>query len=275
MADDGGDTVRVGVPARRIVSLVPAITEMLFAIGAGDAVVGRTTWCDYPAAALKVPSVGDGIDPNLEAVVARRPDLVLLYSSGQNVAAHERLADLGVPSLRLTTDHLADVPRLARLLGRVTGHELQGDSVARAFEAALAETSAPPGVHPLSVFFLAWTQPAMTVGRGSFLTELLARAGARNVFDDVAPSSAVVSIEAVAARNPDLILTLGADAPSLEGRPEWSAVGAVREGRLVHIEGTEFSWPGPRSPDAIRELRSALGNARAAHAATLSAEVGE
>ncbi|HEU4649444.1 MAG TPA: helical backbone metal receptor [Gemmatimonadales bacterium] len=258
LIDDAGDTVAVAIPARRVVSLVPATTELLFAVGAGDAVVGRTPWCDWPAAASGVPNVGDGIQPNLEAILARKPDLVVLYPSGQNNDAYHRLKELGIPALRLRTDHLADVPRLARLLGHVTGHETQADSVARTFDAELATATAGARTDTVQVFFLAWDKPTMTVGRGSFITELLERAGAANVFGDVAGSSAVVSVEAVAARAPDVVLTLGDDAPKDLDRPEWQVVGAVRDGRTVHVDGSEFSRPSPRAPRAIRELRQAL-----------------
>ncbi|HYC31561.1 MAG TPA: helical backbone metal receptor, partial [Gemmatimonadales bacterium] len=84
MVDDAGDTVRMAGPARRVVSLIPATTELLFAIGAGRQVVGRTAWCDYPAEAAAVANLGDGISPNLEAILAARPDLVILYNSAQN-----------------------------------------------------------------------------------------------------------------------------------------------------------------------------------------------
>ncbi|HJS48671.1 MAG TPA: helical backbone metal receptor, partial [Gemmatimonadales bacterium] len=82
VVDDAGDTVALARPAARVVSLLPTFTELAFALGAGDAVVGRTTWCDWPAAAAAVPSVGDGLAPNVEAIVARRPDLVLVYRAG-------------------------------------------------------------------------------------------------------------------------------------------------------------------------------------------------
>jgi len=255
--DDLGRPVTLAGPARRIVSLVPATTELLFAIGAGSAVVGRTQWCDYPGAALAVPSVGDGIGPNLELVVGRRPDLVLLYASADRGSVAEQLGRLGIPAMSLSTDQLADVPRLARLLGRVTGYERAADSVARAFERELAEAQAP-ALPARSAFLLVWDQPPMTVGRGSFLTELMARAGLRNVFDDVGASSAVINIEGVVARNPDLILTLGTTSPDIAGRPEWEVVPAVRDRRFVHADGSEFSRPGPRSPQAIRSLRQAV-----------------
>ena len=105
--DDAGDTVRLGTVPRRIVSLIPATTELLFAIGAGPAVVGRTEWCDYPAEAAKVPNLGDGINPNVEAVLASRPDLVILYNSAQNAAIAGRLRTLGISAIRLNTDAAA------------------------------------------------------------------------------------------------------------------------------------------------------------------------
>jgi iron complex transport system substrate-binding protein len=258
--DDLGRELTLRDHARRIVSLVPATTELLFAIGAGAAVVGRTQWCDYPAQALAVPSVGDGIGPNLELVIARRPDLVLLYAGANATPVVEQLGRLGIPVMSLDTDQLSDVPRLARLLGRVTGREPAADSVAQAFERELADAEAPErGAR--SAFLLVWDQPPMTVGGGSFLTELMARAGLRNIFADVPASSAVISIEGVVARNPDLILTLGTASPRIAERPEWAVVPAVRDRRFVHAEGSEFSHPGPRSPQAVRALRQAVAAA--------------
>jgi iron complex transport system substrate-binding protein len=260
VVDDVGHTVTLAGPARRVVSLVPATTELLFAIGAGSALVGRTQWCDYPDSAIGVPSVGDGIGPNLELVIGQRPDLVLLYAGATAASVSEQLARAGIAAMSLDTDQLTDVPRLARLLGQVTGQARGADSVARAFERDLAGAEAPDR-NARSAFLLVWDQPPMTVGRGSFLTELMARAGLRNVFDDVQASSAVISIEGVVARNPDLILTLGTASPRIAGRPEWEVVPAVRARRFVHAEGSEFSHPGPRSPQAIRELRQAVGAA--------------
>ncbi len=117
LVDDAGDTLRLAAPARRVVSLIPAATELLFAIGADASVVGRTSYCDYPAAAKAVPDLGDGIKPSIEAMVARRPDLVVLYNSGQNAAVAGRLRELGIPEVRLNTDALSDVGRVARAIG--------------------------------------------------------------------------------------------------------------------------------------------------------------
>jgi iron complex transport system substrate-binding protein len=262
VVDDAGDSVAVQVPASRVVSLIPASTELLFAIGAGSAVVGRTEWCDYPPAAASVPNLGAGINPNLEAVVAARPDLIILYNSAQHAAIAWRLRQLGLPALRINTDALADVPRIAALLGRLTGHFREADSMSAVFDTALAAATDPssPTRRP-TVLLLVWEQPPMTIGRGSFLSELVERAGGRNLFGDVSTSSAPVSIESVSARDPDLILTTAVGPASFARRPEWQVVRAVRERRFLGISGSEYDRPGPRSPSAIRALRDRLRSA--------------
>jgi ABC-type Fe3+-hydroxamate transport system substrate-binding protein len=260
--DDAGDSVSVRTPATRVVSLIPATTELLFAIGAGAAVVGRTQWCDYPPEALRVTDLGPGINPNLEAVLSVRPDLVVLYNSAQHAAAAARLRELGIPAVRINTDALADVGRVGRLLGQLTGHAAGADSVSAAFDTALAAAGAAGRRERRPrVLILVWEQPPMTLGRGSFLSELVERAGAENVFGDIASSSAPVSIEAVSARDPDLILTAASGPASIADRPEWQVVGAVRERRFLRISGTEYDRPGPRSPGAIRALAARLREA--------------
>ncbi len=259
VVDDAGDTVRLAAPARRIVSLIPATTELLFAIGADYTVVGRTSYCDFPAAAKAVPDLGDGIKPNIEAVIAARPDLVILYNSGQNAAVADRLRELGVLAVRLNTDALSSVPRVARLLGRLSGREREADSVSAVFDTALASatTNLRTSRRP-KVLMLVWEQPPMTIGRGSFLNELLERAGAENLFGDVVGTDGVVSIEAVAARNPDLIFTIAEGPSAFASRPEWQVVPAVREKRFLRVKGSEFTRPSPRAPLAIRQLSAKL-----------------
>lgn len=261
--DDARDTVRLDHPAKRVVSLIPASTELLFALGAGPQVVGRTRWCDYPAAAEAVTSVGDGIQPNLEAVAALRPDLVVLYLAGSNAEAATRLRGMGIPVVQLRTDLLESVSHHAILLGELTGRRDAGDSLAQAFEAALsaATVSMHPAAHTprrQTVFVPTWDQPLITIGAGSFLDELITRAGGVNVFHDLPQASAPVSLEAVAARDPDLILTTAADTPKFQDRPEWQVLRAVRERRFVRVHGSEFDRPGPRSPAAISALTAAL-----------------
>ncbi|MBK8004161.1 MAG: ABC transporter substrate-binding protein [Gemmatimonadetes bacterium] len=266
--DDAGDTVRLAAPATRVVSLSPATTELVFALGAGGHLVGRTRWCDYPDAARAVPSVGDGIPPNIEAVLATRPDLVLLYRSAQNSAAAERLRAAGIAVVQLDFNRLHDVSRLARLLAPLLGVAPAGDSLATAFEAELAGVAreAPAGCGADSfacprVLLLAWDQPPIAIGAGSFQGEILEAAGGRNIFADLTAPSATVSIEAIAARDPALVL-VGDSEPAVAGRPEWQVVGAVRGRRFVHFNPPAFGRPSPRAPGVIRDLRQALREAR-------------
>ena len=266
VVDDVGDTLRFARPATRIVSLSPATTELVFALGAGDRLIGRTRWCDYPPAALAVPSVGDGLPPNVEAVVAAAPDLVLLYRSPQNAPARARFREAGIPTLTLSFDHLDDVGRLSRLLGPLLGRPAAGDSSARAFEDAIAtareRTQAIPDSLRPQVLLLAWDQPPIAIGAGSFQSEILTLAGATNLFADVPTPSAPVSVEAIAARDPDLILLSDTGQPAFARRPEWAAVRAVRERRFARLTTPAFGRPSPRAPEVIRELMTRLAEAR-------------
>ncbi len=248
-------------PASRVVSLSPATTELLFALGAGDRVVGRTHWCDYPAAALAVPDLGDGLTPNLEAVLGVHPDLVLLYPSARNLQAVARLHAAGIPTLQLATDRLADVSRLARLLGPLVDRAAAGDSLGNQLERQLAALDLPPLPAPPRVFLLAWADPPVTIGAGSFLNDIVTRAGGVNIFADLPAPSGPVSIELVTQRDPDLILTTAADLPGFMQRPEWQAVRAVRLRRLVSLPGSAFERPSPRAVAAIQQLAAALRQA--------------
>jgi len=264
VVDDAAREVQVAVPARRIVSLAPSVTELVFAIGAGDRLVGRTSWCRYPPAALAVPDLGDGLNPNLEAVVARTPDLVVLYRSPLNETAAEQLQRLGIPTLLLRQDRHADVARHARLLGRLTDRVVAADSIGVLLDSLLAGP-APEGDTRLA--FVVWDNPPTIIGAGSYLDELAGLAGARNVFHDIAAASAAVSLETVAARDPDVIVLLADSAttplPGWLDRPEWRVVPAVRERRVLLLPAPLFGRPTPRAPEAVAELRRLMSGLRA------------
>ena len=263
LVDDTGARISLPAPPRRVVSLIPATTELLFALGAGDRVIGRTAWCDFPPEAARVPNLGNGIEPNVEAVVAAKPDLVLLYKSGANRGAADRLRSLGIPALELSTDRIADIARITRLLGRALDLGAAAESLVARTEMALALATKPsdlPTSRP-SVFILAWDRPVMTLGRGSFLSEIIERAGARNLFDDLPGSSAQISVEAVASRDPDYILIESAGEPAISSSPEWRVLRAVRERRFLRVRGSEFNRPSPRVGLAVQELAAALAAA--------------
>lgn len=259
--DDAGRAVTLAAPARRVVSLAPSFTEIVFALGAGDRVVGRTTWCDYPAAALAVPSVGDGLNPNVEAVAGRQPDFVALYQSALDATAADQLGRLGIASALLRQDRLADVAHAARLLGRALGDSTRGDSLAADIDAFLA-TPPPPATTRLA--FVVWDNPPIVIGAGSYLDELARRAGGSNVFHDIGSASAEVSLETLAARDPDVIVVLSdsTKAPAFAARREWQSVRAVRRRRFVYLVGSLFGRPNPRMREAVAEFRRRLEAAR-------------
>jgi ABC-type Fe3+-hydroxamate transport system substrate-binding protein len=260
IVDDLGNRVAVAAAPRRIVSLAPASTELLFALGYGDRVVGRTRWCDYPAEVEFIPSVGDGLNPNIEAVAARKPDLVVMYATAANAPAVEQLQRLGIPAINIKLDRLDDIPHASRLLASVLGDSTHVDSIARRFEGSLDSLRKIDRPVRRRVTMVVWDNPPMVIGAGSFLNELITLAGGKNVFDDLAQPSPTVSIETIASRKPDLFLSLARDTtgPSFAQRPEWQAVRAVRDRRFGYLHGTEFDRPGLRLIQAVIELDSVL-----------------
>lgn len=259
--DDRGDTVRLARPATRIVSLAPSHTDLLFAIGAGDRLVGRTKWASHPPEALRVPDVGDGLAPNVEAIAARRPDLVVTYAAAANATAVTQLHQLGIPVFALRMDRLADVPRAARLLGRLTGTGGPAGALAARFAAGLdsARATARRDTIRPRVLLVAWDQPPIVIGGGSFQSEIVWLAGGRNVFDDVEQPSVQVSIETIAARRPEVIVRLGAEGiPDWARRPEWQVVDAVRGERFIGVTGSAFEHPSVRALEAVRRLAARL-----------------
>jgi ABC-type Fe3+-hydroxamate transport system substrate-binding protein len=208
--------------------------------------------------------------PNVEAVAARQPDLVVLYNSGPNVTAAKQLERIGIRTVLLDLNRLQDLGPAARELGRLTGHEARAESLATALD-SLAGRPPPPSTTSLA--FVVWDNPPIIIGRGSYLHQLAALAGARNVFDDVAVPSAQVSLETIAARNPQWIAVLADSAvtPAFAKRREWRAVRAVREGHFLLLPGSLFGRAGPRSGEAVKELRVRLerNGVGAQHAAPL------
>jgi iron complex transport system substrate-binding protein len=260
VVDDAGDTVRLAAPAQRIVSLIPTTTEILLAAGLGKRVVGRTEWCDWPAEVVAIPSVGGGFPPNVEAVVERDPDLVVAYQTEATAPAAAQLRSLGVPVVRLRTDRVADIARAARVLGTLVDASDRMDVLVRDFERSLAAASTEPSAGAVTgpVLLLAWADPAIALGAGAFMSELLELAGGRNAFGDVRSSSAPVSLESIAARDPELVFLADSAAAPLLARPEWRAVGAVRAGRVRTPLAPSLTRAGLRAPLAVRQLRASL-----------------
>ena len=242
VTDDEGVTLHFQSPPRRIVSLVPAATEILFALDAGGVLVGRTRFDAHPPEALEVPSVGDGVRPSVEMIVARRPDLVILFSGPDSRAAADALRRVGIPVLAVHHNTLEDLHKNMTRLGRVSGREAAAVALTSAIDRDLARIRQVTAQLPRrSVYYDAWWHPPITIGGGSYLDSLITLAGGHNVFGDLSAPSPQVSLEAIADRKPEIILYpvhRGVDErASIQDRPGWDVLRAVREGRIRQFDG--------------------------------------
>ena len=257
--DDAGHPLPAPARRTRIVSLIPATTEILFALGAGDRVVGRTHWDGWPPEVVNVPDLGDGIRPSIETVLTARPDLVVLYASGENRDAASALRAAGVPVISLRIDSIAEFERAALLLGDAVGepHRAQVvvDSVRQTLERVRRATS---GRTRPTVFMLAWDTPLMTIGSGSFLSELVDIAGGQNVFGDLEGPSPQVSFEEVLKRDPQYILGRPETAGNLRAKARWLGLPAVRDGRVLVMDTVLVGRPGVRLGEAAVSIARLL-----------------
>ncbi|HEU5184997.1 MAG TPA: helical backbone metal receptor [Gemmatimonadaceae bacterium] len=257
--DFGGDLPRFGTPPGRIVSLNPATTDLLFAVHAGPRVVGRSKWDLYPDSAQLVPSLGDALRPNVEAVLGARPDLVILYASEDNRPAYDRLREQAIAVIALRIDRVEHFDRAARLLGSLTGNAIAGAEVADSVQRTIARVREATRTLPRPrVFWRIWDAPLITIGRGSFLSQLVDIAGARNIYEDIAAPSQQVTFEDVVRRDPDFIL-VGPEGGQIVARdPAWRAIRAVREGRVRIVDTTLVGRPSVRLGEAALHLARLL-----------------
>jgi iron complex transport system substrate-binding protein len=257
--DDFGRPIPTGVAARRIVSLNPTTTEALFAIGAGARLVGRSQYDLFPDSARLVPSVGPALRPNLEAVLGARPDLVLLYASADNREALDRLSRAGVSVVGFKIDSIEQFERDAIVLGRLTGDSARASTLVDSIAATLARVRAATANLPRpTVFMPIWERPLIVIGGGSFMSELLDIAGARNVYGDIAAPSGTVTMEDVVRRNPDLVLVSPNSAVQIHDSPQWRAIPAVRAGHVMVYDTLLVSRPSVVLGAAARSIAELL-----------------
>jgi ABC-type Fe3+-hydroxamate transport system substrate-binding protein len=254
-ADDFGDTLSTGAAPRRIVSLNPSTTELLFAIGAGNRLVGRTTYDQWPVAARAVPDLGPGLRPNVEAVLAVHPDLVVLYASDDNRDAARRLRAAGVPTAAFRVDRIADFERVTRALGVLTGDTTAAQATVDSVRATIARVrSATASLPHPTVFWPLYDQPLLATGSGSYLNELIDVAGGRNIYGFMKEPSPRVTFEDLTQRDPDVVLTSPESRPRYLADPRWRALRAVRDGHLLVVDTSLTLRPGPRLGEAARSL---------------------
>jgi iron complex transport system substrate-binding protein len=258
--DDFGDTIALAETPTRIVSLNPTTTEILFALGAGSRVVGRTTYDGWPDSARLVPDLGPGIRPNVEAVLGAQPQLVLLYASEDNRGAARRFREAGIPTAAFKVDSIAEFDRLTRLLGRIVGDSARGalvaDTVRRTLDSVRSLTR---GLRRPTVVIPAWHEPLMVIGGGSFMTELVTIAGGRNVYEANPAPSPTVAFEDVLSRTPEFVLVGPESGARIRSQPKWRTLPAVREGRMLVLDTAVVLRP------AVRLGEGALSLARLLH----------
>ena len=257
--DFGGEMPRFASPPRRIVSMNPATTDLLFAVHAGPRVVGRSKWDLYPDSARLVPSLGDALRPSVESVLGARPDLVIVYASADNRLAYDRLRDAGIGVVALRIDRIEHFDRAARVLGRLTGNPEAGARVADSVQRTIARVGeATRGLPRPRVFWRIWDAPLITIGRGSFLSQLVDIAGARNVYEDIPAPSQQVTFEDVVRRDPEFVL-VGPEGGEVVARdPAWRAIRAVREGRVRVVDTILVGRPSVRLGEAAVHLARLL-----------------
>ncbi len=231
-------------PVRRVVSLVPSATLTLAALGAEDVLVGRTDF-DTTSWAAHIPSVGGGLHPSIEAIVALHPDVVVSFAGTQDRDTPARLAGFGIPDLAIRPDRIADVKKEIDILGRVTGHVQRADSLVRSIDRGLAGIrSSVAGLPKPRVAYLLGGTPPWVAGSGTYIDELVTIAGGHNVFHDLGSLYAAVSPEEIAAR--DIQVVLVPRSATFDRRLAPHARVAVVSGAL--------ELPGPDVVSAARDL---------------------
>jgi len=257
VTDDTGRTVSLAAPAQRVFSVIPSLTESVTALDP-SVLIARTRFDRAPEVA-HLPSLGDAIRPNLEALVRLEPDLVISWDDPDQRTFADQVGALGIPVYRANVQTIADVRSHLRRLGALLGRGERAQALVDSLDQALARVAAEvQGRDRVTVYYSVWHDPPQTTGPGTFIDEVIEYAGGRNVFGDASNAWPLVSLEAILQRNPDaLVIARHSEdqpaAPWLD-RPGWRELEAVRTRRYLLVEGDLFNRPGPRVAEAALQL---------------------
>lgn len=266
VTDMTGREITLEGPASRIVALTASDVEILYAIGAGDALVGRGEYCNYPAEALEVTSVQSGYETNIEQILALEPDVVLMATMAQPVEQVQQLEDAGIRVIVSDAKDIAGVYEAIALIGAVTGHDAEAEALVKSMQDAFSKYEGREDTGK-SVYFeispLQWGLWA--AGKGTFMDEIAGMLGLTNIFADV-EGWVEVSEEQVLARNPDYIVTTAmyyGEGPTpveeIMSRAGWENIAAVQSGAVLNADNDEITRPGPRLVNAIEALDAFVG----------------
>ena len=262
MTDDAGRTVSLPARVTRVISLAPNLTEIVFALGAGDRLVGRTTYCDYPAEAKSIAEVGDTLQPSLERIIALKPQVVLISTASQLEVFTRQLQNQNIAVFVTDPQDLEGVLRTINQVGEMLGQKENATLVTgKLRERANAVKQAVKGKPPVRVFFQLSAEPLYTAGHDAFVTDLIRRAGAESVTADVPGAWPKFSNESALAANPDaIILPVGGSmgTGNLTVTEALSRSRAVLEGRVYKVNDDHLMRPGPRAVDGLEAMARAL-----------------
>ena len=265
--DDNGTTVVLAGPATRIVSLAPHTTEMLFAVGAGGAVVGVVAHSDFPAEANKVPRVGDAIGLDLERIVALKPDLIVTWP-WTAPAQVEQLRARGMAIFLVDAKTIGGIADDMERLAILAGTQVQAAPALTEWRRRLKAIDARPApAYPLRVFYQLGDAPMFTVGAPQLITEAIRRCGGRNVFGTIKAPAPAINVEAVVAADPQVILAGTEHAvvpPWLSAWKRWPVLPAVKANNLFAVDAMLLHRSGPRFLDGVEQLCAAMDRARVA-----------
>lgn len=263
LRDDTGQLLRLKQPPQRIVSLAPHVTELLFAAGAGQRIVGATEYSDYPEAALRIPRVGGAL-LDLEAIAALRPDLIVAWADGNPPAQLQRLKQLGIPLYLSAPKRLDDIPVGLERLGQLLGMGLVAHAAAKQYRAELNRLRGTySGRKKLRVFYQVWDEPLLTINGTHIISDALATCGGENIFAQLPALTPTVSIENILQADPDAIVTSSQDTQArLDAWRRWPRLSAVRNNRLFFVHGDWIDRPAPRILLGVAELCHLLDQAR-------------
>lgn len=267
VVDDAGNTVMLTQPAQRIVSLAPHITELLYAAGAGDKVVGVVAYSDFPEAAKKVSQVGSYNAFDLETILALRPDLIVAWKSSNPTSAIQKLQAFSIPVFFSEPRQLEDVATNLRRLGKLTGSESVANAASATFMRKLsALRNKYKDVKPVSVFYQIWHQPLMTINGEHIISQVIELCGGRNVFADLPTLAPKISLEPVLHKDPEVIVT-GNSAliyPSWKDDwARWPTLRAVKNEHLFYINPDIIQRHTPRILQGTEVLCEQLSRVRA------------
>jgi iron complex transport system substrate-binding protein len=266
ITDDAGNKLRLARPASRIVSLSPHVTEMVYAAGAGDRLVGVTRFSDYPPQARKLPLVGDNTALDYDRLLALKPDLVLVWIHGIGTRQGDKIRSLGIPVFYSEPENLEQIAGGVEKIGVMAGTQRAASSWAAGFRqrhTAMAERySARP---PVRVFYEFSNRPLSTLNRNHVVSRLIGLCGGINVFANAPSIAPSVTVEAVIAADPQAIVISSTGAARSDWAAEWKRWGeieAVRRGNVFTVDSDLVVRPGPRALDGAQLICDALEAAR-------------